>query len=184
MKVVAIVGSIRKESYNLKLAKFIQKKYKERLDIEILNIRDLPHYDQDIEMNPPKVVSEFKRKVADADAVLWVTPEYNYSIPGVLKNAIDWLSRVEKVLNGKPSWIMGATMGTLGTVRAQQHLRDILFCPGAGTPLLPGNEVYIGAVHEKMDQVGNLTHEPTIQFLDMVVENFIKWINQQQHCLV
>lgn len=127
MKIVAIVGSIRKESYNLKLAKYIQTRYAERFDLEILNIKDLPHYDQDIEMNPPEVVTEFKGKVAEADAVLWVTPEFNYSIPGVLKNAIDWLSRVEKVMIGKPSWIMGATMGALGTVRAQQHLRDILF---------------------------------------------------------
>lgn len=180
MKVVALVGSIRKESYNIKLAKYAQDRYQGLLDIEILTIRDLPHYDQDIELSPPEVVNEFKRKVGDADAVLWVTPEYNYSIPGVLKNAIDWLSRVEKVMNGKPSWIMGATMGTLGTVRAQQHLRDILFCPGVGSPLLPGNEVYIGAVHEKMDETGKLTHEPTIKFLDMVVDNFIKWMNEQQ----
>ncbi|MBU5211703.1 NADPH-dependent FMN reductase [Heyndrickxia oleronia] len=179
MKIVAIVGSIRKESYNLKLAKYIQTRYAERFDLEILNIKDLPHYDQDIEMNPPEVVTEFKGKVAEADAVLWVTPEFNYSIPGVLKNAIDWLSRVEKVMIGKPSWIMGATMGALGTVRAQQHLRDILFCPGVGSPLLPGNEVYVGAVHEKIDESGNLTHEPTVKFIDLVVDNFINWMNQR-----
>lgn len=179
MKIVAIVGSIRKESYNLKLAKYIQTRYAERFDLEILNIKDLPHYDQDIEMNPPEVVTEFKGKVAEADAVLWVTPEFNYSIPGVLKNAIDWLSRVEKVMIGKPSWIMGATMGALGTVRAQQHLRDILFCPGVGSPLLPGNEVYVGAVHEKIDESGILTHEPTVKFIDLVVDNFINWMNQR-----
>ncbi|MCM3456686.1 NAD(P)H-dependent oxidoreductase [Heyndrickxia oleronia] len=179
MKIVAIVGSIRKESYNLKLAKYIQTRYAERFDLEILNIKDLPHYDQDIEMNPPEVVTEFKGKVAEADAVLWVTPEFNYSIPGVLKNAIDWLSRVEKVMIGKPSWIMGATMGALGTLRAQQHLRDILFCPGVGSPLLPGNEVYVGAVHEKIDESGNLTHEPTVKFIDLVVDNFINWMNQR-----
>lgn len=180
MKVVAIVGSIRKESYNLKLAKYVQKKYKEHMEIEILSIRDLPHYDQDTELNPPQVVTEFKSKVAHADAVLWVTPEYNYSIPGVLKNAMDWLSRVDKIMIGKPSWIMGATMGVLGTVRAQQHLRDILFCPGIGSPLLPGNEVYVGAVHDKIDETGNLTHEPTINFIDTVVDNFINWYNQYQ----
>ena len=183
MKVVAIVGSIRKESYNLKLAKYVQRTYKDRFDLEILNIRDLPHYDQDIELNPPQVVSDFKKKVAAADAVLWVTPEYNFSIPGVLKNAIDWLSRVDKVVIGKPSWIMGATMGTLGTIRAQLHLRDILFCPGVGSPLLPGNEVYVAQVQEKMDQEGNLTHEPTIKFLDQVVNNFIEWLDlQKQLC--
>ena len=177
MKVVALVGSIRKDSYNVKLATYIKKRYQEQFELEILNLRELPMYDQDIENNPPAVVTEFKGKVANADAVLWVTPEYNGTVPGVLVNAIDWLSRVDKVMIGKPSWIMGASMGNLGTVKAQLHLRDILFSPGISSPLLPGNEVYVGAVHEKFDQDGNLTHEPTIQFLDTVVDNFINWFN-------
>ncbi|OMF30062.1 NADPH-dependent FMN reductase [Paenibacillus sp. FSL H8-0548] len=175
MKIVALVGSIRKESYNLKLAKFMQERYKGRLDIEIGNIRDLPHYDQDIELDPPAVVKAFKETIADADAVLWVTPEYNYSIPGVLKNAIDWLSRVDKLMIGKPSLVVGASMGQLGTVRAQQHLRDILFSTGVSSPNMSGNEVYIGSVHEKINDAGQLVHEPTIAFLDTVVDNFIKF---------
>lgn len=177
MKIVALVGSIREDSYNLKLAKFIQTQYQEQLDLDILNLREVPFYDQDIENNPPASVKEFKNKVAAADAVLWVTPEYNGTVPGVLVNAIDWLSRVDKVMIGKPSWIMGASMGNLGTVKAQLHLRDILFSPGISSPLLPGNEVYVGAVHEKFDEAGSLTHEPTIQFLNSVVDNFINWFN-------
>ncbi len=177
MKVVALVGSIRKESYNLQLATYIQKKYQNQFELEILNLRELPLYDQDIENNPPSVVTEFKGKVANADAVLWVTPEYNGTVPGVLVNAIDWLSRVDKVMIGKPSWIMGASMGNLGTVKAQMHLRDILFSPGISSPLLPGNEVYVGAVHTKFDQEGNLTDESTVQFLDTVVDNFINWFS-------
>lgn len=177
MKIVAIVGSIREDSYNLKLAKFIQKQYQERLDLDILNLREIPFYNQDIENDPPVAVKEFKSKVAAADAVLWVTPEYNGTVPGVLVNAVDWLSRVDKVMIGKPSWIMGTSMGNLGTVKAQLHLRDILFSPGISSPLLPGNEVYVGAVHEKFDKVGNLTHEPTVQFLNSVVDNFINWFN-------
>src|SRR4051794_33952035 len=177
MKIVAIVGSIREDSYNLKLAKFIQKQYQERLDLDILNLREIPFYNQDIENEPPVAVKEFKSKVAAADAVLWVTPEYNGTVPGVLVNAIDWLSRVDKVMIGKPSWIMGTSMGNLGTVKAQLHLRDILFSPGISSPLLPGNEVYVGAVHEKFDEAGNLTHEPTVQFLNSVVDNFINWFN-------
>ncbi|MEC2055984.1 NAD(P)H-dependent oxidoreductase [Peribacillus psychrosaccharolyticus] len=178
MKIVAIVGSIRKDSYNLKLAKYIQKRYQDRFELEILNLRELPFYDQDIEMNPPEVVKNFKQKVASSDAVLWVTPEYNGTIPGVLGNAIDWLSRVDKVMIGKPSWIVGASMGNLGTVKAQLHLRDILFAAGISSPLLPGNEVYVGAVHEKLDETGELTHEPTVQFLDTVVDHFIDWITR------
>ncbi|GIP32496.1 NADPH-dependent FMN reductase [Paenibacillus sp. J2TS4] len=183
MKIVAIVGSIRKESYNKKLAEYMQKKYQSRLDIEVLSIKELPMYNEDIENNPPSEVVQFRSKVAAADAVLWVTPEYNYSISGVLKNAIDWLSRGDKVLVGKPSWIMGASMGALGTARAQGHLRDILFSPGVSSPLLPGNEVYVGVVHEKIDAAGNLIHEPTVKFLDMVVDNFMNWFNRQAQLL-
>jgi NAD(P)H-dependent FMN reductase len=176
MKVVAIVGSIRKESYNLKLAKFIQKHYANKFDLEILSLIDIPMYNQDIENDAPQVVLDFKAKVKAADAVLWVTPEYNASIPGVLGNAIDWLSRVDKVMIGKPSWIMGASMGNLGTVKAQMHLRDILFASGLGSPVLQGNEVYVGAAHTKFDAEGNLTDEGTVKFLDSVVENFMNWM--------
>lgn len=176
MKVVAIVGSIRKQSYNMQLAKYVQKRYADRFDLEILPLNDLPMYNQDIENEPPQVVLDFKAKVKAADAVLWVTPEYNASIPGVLGNAIDWLSRVDKVMIGKPSWIMGASMGFLGTVKAQAHLRDILFAIGLGSPVLQGNEVYIGAVHTKFDEAGNLIDEGTAKFLDSVVDNFMDWV--------
>lgn len=179
MKVAAIVGSNRKDSYNMKLAKYMQKTYKGQLDIEVLDIKDIPFYNQDIEDHPNQIVVEFKNKVAAADAVLWLVPEYNASIPGVLKNVLDWLSRGDKVMIGKPSWIMGASMGNLGTVKAQGHLRDILFSPGISSPVLPSNEVYIGQVHEKIDAEGNLIHEPTITFLNKVVDNFIGWYTQQ-----
>lgn len=180
MKIAIVVGSTRKESYNRKLAEFVKQRYSDRLDFEIAEIRDLPLYDQDIELNPPAVVSTFKQQVASADAVLWITPEYNYSISGALHNALDWLSRVDKVMNGKPSWIMGASMGNLGTVRAQNHLRDILFSVGISSPLLPNNEVYLGAAHEKFDASGKLVHEPTVQFLDTVVDNFVNWMNTRR----
>ncbi|MEY9096766.1 NADPH-dependent FMN reductase [Paenibacillus sp. RC84] len=175
MKIAAVIGSNRKNSYNLKLAEYVQKTFKDRLDVEIVRVNDLPFYNEDIELNPDQSVLDFRGKIAGADAVLWVTPEYNYSIPGVLKNALDWLSRGDRVMIGKPSWIMGASMGTLGTVRAQENLRDILFSPGISSVLLPGNEVYVGLVHEKIDKDGNLHHEPTIEFLNVVVNNFMNW---------
>ncbi|KKK36458.1 NADPH-dependent FMN reductase [Mesobacillus campisalis] len=178
MKVVAIVGSIRKNSYNLQLAKYVQKRYANQLEVEILDLAPLPMYNQDIEMDAPQEVLDFKAKVKEADAVLWVTPEYNATIPGVLGNAIDWLSRVEKVMNGKPSIIMGSSMGNLGSVKAQMHLRDILFAVGLNSPVLGGNEVYIGAVHEKFDADGNLTDEATIAFIDGVIANFQEWMKQ------
>ena len=128
MKVVAIVGSIRKDSYNLKLAKHVQNRYADQFEVEILDLAPLPMYNQDIELEAPQVVLDFKAKVKEADAVLWVTPEYNATIPGVLGNAIDWLSRVDKVMNGKPSIVMGTSMGILGSVKAQMHLARHPIC--------------------------------------------------------
>lgn len=180
MKIVALVGSIRKESYNLKLAQYMKERYKGKFELEIVSIKELPFYDQDIENDPPASVVAFKKKVAAADAVLWVTPEYNGTVPGVLVNTIDWLSRVDKVMVGKPSWIVGASMGNLGTVKAQLHLREILFSMGLSSPVFPFNEVYVGVVHEKIDAAGQLTHEPTVKFLDTVADKFVAWYNQQQ----
>ena len=114
MKIIALVGSIRRSSYNRKLATFVQKRYADQLDVTIPNLGALPFYDQDIELEAPAEVQAFKQTVMDADGVIFVTPEYNHSVPGVLKNAIDWLSRVERPLIGKPAMILGATMGPLG----------------------------------------------------------------------
>jgi chromate reductase, NAD(P)H dehydrogenase (quinone) len=176
VKIVALVGSNRKESYNRKLTKYIQKRYQEKVDIEILAIEDLPMYNQDDELDPPSIVKEIKNKVLESDGILIATPEFNHSIPGLLKNAIDWFSRVEKVMVKKPVMIVGASPGVLGTARAQMHLRQILNSPGVSALTLPGNEVFIGAVQEKIDESGKLIHEPTIQFLDTVMGNFIDWV--------
>ncbi len=176
MKVAAIVGSIRKDSLNRKLAEFVKNRYADKFELDIISLRDVPMYNQDIENDPPQAVVDFKSRVKQADAVLWVTPEYNSTVPGVLVNAIDWMSRVDKVMKGKPSIIMGASMGNLGTVKAQIHLRNIMFAGGVASPVLMGNEVYVGAAHTKFDEAGNLTDENTIKFLDTVIDNFMTWM--------
>lgn len=178
MKLVALVGSNRKESYNKKLTTYIQKRYQEKVEIEILPIEKLPMYNQDDELNPQPIVQEIKAKVSESDGILIATPEYNHSIPAVLKNAIDWFSRVDKVMIKKPVMIVGGSGGVLGTVRAQMHLRQILNSPGVSALTLPGNEVFIGTLHEKLDDSGDLIHEPTIQFLDNVMTNFIDWVEK------
>lgn len=177
LKVVAMVGSIRKDSYNQKIVEYIKKRYPDLLEIKILKIKDLPHYNQDCELEPPKIVKQFKKSVAEADAVLIGTPEYNHSVPGVLKNAIDWLSRVDKVMNKKPTLIVGASTGMLGTIRAQIHLRQIMAAISAN--VLPGNELLINFVDKKLDDNGNLVDEPTISFLDSVIDEFAHWINKK-----
>ncbi len=177
MKIVGLVGSIRQNSYNRQVAEYMKERYKDRVEIQYANIKELPYFDEDIEEDPPTVVKEFKNSIANADAVLIVTPEYNHSVPGILKNAIDWLSRGQKVMIGKPVMIVGATTGMLGTVRCQIHLRQILAAPGVSAKVLPGNEVLIGFVQNKINEKGQLVDEPTIAFLDTVVENFKVFAN-------
>ncbi|MCM3088381.1 NAD(P)H-dependent oxidoreductase [Bhargavaea ginsengi] len=180
IKVKAIIGSTSSTSYNLKVVESMRSRYADRLEITPVFINALEPYATDIENNPSEDVLDFKKEVADSDAVLFAVPEYNFSIPGQLKNAIDWMSRVDLVLNNKPTFIVGASMGALGSVRAQQHLREILSNPNLAPALLPQNEVYIGSVHEKIDEAGNLTDEGTLAFLDVVVDNFIKFYEKEK----
>lgn len=179
MKVVGIVGSVREGSLNKKLAQFIAKKFSDKFEMDVVTLENIPLYNQDIENNPPQEVREFKAKVAAADGVIWFTPEYNGTMPGVLVNAIDWLSRVDKVMIGKPSLVMGASMGALGTVKAQGHLYDVLRSPGIDSPFLAGsNQVVVGAAHTKFDEEGNLTDDNTVTFLNSVTTNFVTFIEK------
>lgn len=178
MKIVAIAGSIKKESYNKKLIEFMKERYKDKVDIELLDIKDIPMYNEDKELDAPESVKNMRAKILASDGILISTPEYNHSIPGVLKNTLDWLSRVEMVTIGKPGMVIGASMGAFGTVKAQIHLRQILNSGGMGVITLPGNEVFIGSVHEKIDESGNLTDESTVNFLDKTMENFIDWVGK------
>ena len=177
MKLVAIVGSLRKDSYNRHLAATIQERNLDKFDLEILDLRVLPFYNQDEENNPPQSVVDFKRKVNEADGVIIITPEYNWSIPGVLKNALDWLSRVDKVLIGKPVMTAGAATGLMGTIRAQLHIRQIL--TAMQVKLFPpaGNEILISQAGTKFDiESGRLTDEATVQFVDEVIDRFVQFI--------
>ncbi|WP_174616012.1 NADPH-dependent FMN reductase [Virgibacillus ihumii] len=173
MNITAIAGSIRKDSYNMQLAKTMKERYKGKLNIEIADIGSLPFFAQDEEHNPPQIVQDFKESIKHADGVLIVTPEYNWSVPGVLKNALDWTSRVDKVLIGKPVMVVGVTPGSAGTLRAQLHLRQILSAPGIQAELLApgGNEVLINFAGQKFAD-GQLTDEDTLAFLDKRVDAF------------
>ncbi|WP_342514318.1 NADPH-dependent FMN reductase [Sporosarcina sp. FSL K6-1522] len=179
IKVKAIIGSTSSTSFNLKLVTFMKNRYAEQLDITPVFVNDLEMFSIDIENNPSENVMDFKNNVKDSDAVLFAVPEYNFSIPGALKNAIDWLSRGgEFTLPGKPAFIVGSSMGAFGSIRAQLHLREILSNPTLAPALLQGNEVYIGSVHEKINEAGELTDQATIDFLDAVVKNFVEFYNK------
>lgn len=178
MKIAAFVGSNRKESLNKKLTIFMQERYKDQFEMDILPLEELPMYNQDEEFNPPEIVNDIRRRIKACDGLLFATPEYNHSISGFLKNGLDWFSRVEKVMVNKPAMIVGVSAGAMGTVKAQMHLRQILNSTGVGAVTLPGNEVFIGSALEKFDENGRFTHEQTIDFLDNVVKNYIDWINK------
>ena len=177
MKLVAIVGSLRKDSYNRQLAVAIQERYAEKFELEILDIGLLPHYNQDEENNPAPSVVEFKKKVKEADGVIMITPEYNWSIPGVFKNALDWLSRVDKVLIGKPVMTAGAATGLMGTIRAQLHLRQILTALQVKLLSPAGNEVLVNQAMNKFEQ-GHLVDATTLTFLDEVIARFIQLVKE------
>ncbi|MCC3359215.1 NADPH-dependent FMN reductase [Bacillus sp. REN16] len=181
MNIVTLVGSLRKSSFNMQIAKTMQERYKEKLNIQIADIGALPHFNQDDELNPPQVVKDFKASIANADGVIIITPEYNWSVPGVLKNALDWTSRVEQVFVGKPVMTLGATPGMMGTIRAQLHLRDILVAPGIQANILPpgANEILINFASQKIDgETGQLVDETTLGFLDSKVDAFVDFVKQ------
>lgn len=183
MNIIALVGSLRKKSFNMQLALTMQERYKDKLNIHIADLGALPHFNQDQETDPPQVVKEFKASIKEADGVVIVTPEYNWSVSGVLKNALDWASRVDKVFIGKPVMTMGVTPGMLGTVRAQLHLRQILSAPGLQANVLSpgGNEVLVNMAPEKFDpEKGRLVHEDTLSFIDSVIDKFIHMIQTAQ----
>lgn len=175
MKIIALVGSLRRESYNLKVARFMKERYEGKLDIEIVTLNDIPLFNEDIEKDPPESVKEFKRKVRETEGVLIVTPEYNYSIPGVLKNALDWCSRVERVMLDKPVFIMGASNGNVGTARCQGDLLRVLNAPGMAAIVLPGNHVVMPNIQDDFNETGEFTNERTKKYLDKVVDNYIEW---------
>lgn len=174
-KVAIIVGSIRNDSVNAKLAIQMMERYKHKVKFNLLSIKDIPIYNQDDELNPPESVSIFKQGIKRSDGVIFITPEYNHTIPGGLKNAIDWASRVEKVLFEKPVMVAGVTPGIGGTIRAQEHLKVALDANHAY--ILPSNEVFVTFIDEKTNNKGEIIDQMTLEFLDQTIDNFIKWID-------
>ena len=168
--ILAISGSIRATSHNTQLLRAAQK-FNTGQDIEIYEgLRDIPPYDQDVDTPElrPAAVNELRRRVQEADGLLIATPEFNYSIPGVLKNALDWLStdwtRTEGLpLNRKPTAILGAAPTNFGTVRAQLALRQVFVWTDTDVVVKP--EVQVFRSHERFDAEGNLTDDVTIELL-------------------
>jgi chromate reductase len=173
--ILGIAGSLRKDSYNKGALRAAQELCPDGARIEIYDIAGLPLFNQDEEKNPTPKVSEFKQKIRDADAILLVTPEYNYGVPGALKNAIDWASRPpEQPFLDKPVALMSASGGVLGGARAQYQLRQCFVFLDAR--LLNRPEVFIGQAAQKFAADGTLTDEPTAAIIREMLAAFAAWI--------
>ena len=180
MNVIGISGSLRKGSFNTAALRAAQGLAPEGMTIERAEIGDLPLYNDDVRAAGfPPPAERLRAQIAAADAVLLVTPEYNYSISGVLKNAIDWASRPpSQPFEAKPVAIMGASPGLFGSARAQYHLRQMLIFLNA----MPVNrpEVMIGQAQNKFDADGNLTDEPTREFIRKLLVALRDWTERLQ----
>jgi chromate reductase, NAD(P)H dehydrogenase (quinone) len=170
-KLGIIVGSNRRESINRKLAQALVRLGGDAFEAKFIQIDDLPMYNQDIEQPLPEQVARFKAEVAGSDALLFVTPEHNRSIPAVLKNAIDWGGRPygKSSWPGKPAAVTGTSGGAISTAVAQQHLRAVLANQGLH---LMGGEAYIQFKPELIDAQGNVTDESVRTFLKTFIDNF------------
>ncbi|QKK12717.1 MAG: NAD(P)H-dependent oxidoreductase [Pseudomonadota bacterium] len=176
-KIGVVVGSLRKESFNLKTAKALIALAPETLSLEILNIAGLPMFNEDLEATPPNEWVAFRKQIIAADGLLFLTPEYNRSVPAVLKNAIDVGSRPygKNSWDGKPAAIVSVSIGNISGFGANHHLRQSLVFVNVPTMAQP--EAYIGGATALFDDNGKLTDDSTKEFLKSFMEVFEKWVN-------
>lgn len=177
-KIAVLVGSIRKVSFNLKLAKALIKLAGDKVEASFIDIASLPLFSEDLEKDFPAAATKMKDAISGADGVLIVTPEYNRSIPGVLKNAIDWASRPygKNAFAGKPTAICGTSPGAIGSACAQQHLRPIM---GYLDVILMGApELYLQFKPDMIDADGNIPNEDTKKFLQGYADKMTAWVGK------
>lgn len=171
-----IIGSLRKASYNRRVYEQSASVAPAALALREIPIWELPLFDQDVQESPTAVIERYWATIREVDAILFVSPEYNYSLPGVLKNAIDWASRPPKSapLLGKPAAVFGASSGRSGTMRMQLQLRPILAC--LDMPVMPLPEVFIDHVRDRFDDAGRLSDERLLRQMTGFYAAFASWI--------
>jgi chromate reductase len=183
-RIAVIVGSLSRESINRKLAQALVELAPSNFSLRVARIDDLPLYNRDDDMRPADAVTRLKKDIAEASGVLFVTPEYNRSIPGALKNALDHGSRPygHSAWAGKPAGVVGASTGAPGTTMAQQHLRNILAY--LDMPTLGQPEVYLQVTKDMFDSDGRLVKPDTEKFLRSWMDRFVAWVNAHAHAPV
>ncbi len=184
MRILGISGSVRRDSYNRKLLRAAASLLPERVDLVLWEgLKEIPAFDQDEEETPPASVAALKAAIAGADGLLFSTPEYNSSVPGALKNALDWASRplASSPLRNRPVAVVGASTGAFGAVWAQAELRKVLGAIGAR---VVEGEVALGHAHERFDEEGHLMDEQLTEQLVEVLEALMAKIRLRDQVLV
>lgn len=173
--ILGFAGSLRRNSYNKSLLRAAKELAPEDAGIDIFDLEGIPPFNQDLETQMPEKVKGFKSRIKAADAILIATPEYNYSIPGVLKNAIDWASRPygDNSFHDKPVAVMSASIGMLGGARAQYHLRQSFVCLNMYPINAP--EVIVSFADEKIDENGRVTDRETREKIRQLLESLVAW---------
>jgi len=180
-KIGILIGSLRKESYNRKIAKHIMELATEGLDFKEIKIDNLPFYNEDLDKEKtPEAYLDFRKSILSLDAILFVTPEYNRSIPAVLKNALDVGSRPygKSVWDLKPAAIISSSIGAIGGFGANHHLRQSLVF--LNMPCLAQPEAYIGNASKLFDKAGKMINEDTDKFLNQFIISFSEWMERFQ----
>lgn len=176
MKFVGIVGSSAERSYNRLLLEYIRKQFKLKFELEILEIDEVPMFNQDDNWADSFQLRLLNNKITRADGVIIATPEHNHTITAALKSVLEWLSYQVHPFESKPVMIVGASYYDQGTSRAQAHLREILDAPGVNAYTLPGNEFLLEKAKEAFDDEGNIISQDTVNFLETCLDNFIKYV--------
>lgn len=175
MKFIGLIGTNAASSYNRLLLNFMKKQFSEQAEIEILEIKDVPLFNESKDQSYTPLIQSFNNKILAADGVIIATPEYNHSIPSSLKSLLEWLSFNLHPLDGKPVMIVGASLDVQGSSRAQLHLRQILDAPGVNAMVMPGYEFLLGQANKAFDKEGDLKVEGTINFLESCFLRFLKF---------
>ncbi|GLB28298.1 FMN reductase [Lacrimispora amygdalina] len=173
MKYLAIVGTNSDVSTNRMLLQFMQKHFSSEAEIELYEIKDLPVFMEPEDSQVPEKVEELSNKILNADGVIIATPEYDHAIPAVLKSALEWISYTSQALTDKPVLIVGASHGTLGSSRAQAHLRQILDSPELAARIMPSSEFLLGKSQGAFDGGGNLIYPDKVSELDEIFREFV-----------
>ncbi|BDR59177.1 NAD(P)H-dependent oxidoreductase [Xylocopilactobacillus apicola] len=177
MKVIGIVGTNARKSYNRILLQYIRKQFSDKFELEVCDIKDIPLFNENHPASDPASVTVLAEKIEAADGIIIGCPEYNHSVPSPLKSVIEWLSYRVHPLAKKPLMIVGASYHAQGSSRSQLHLRQILDTPGVNSRVLPGNEFLLGNAKTAFDDEGNLKDEKTVSFLTECIDEFVKFVD-------